>query len=132
MPRHVLVVIDDLFFVARVRETARHLGVTLEETTLADALSRIARRRPDLAIIDLHGPGDPFAVVAAAKATAELKDVEWLGFYSHVDEDTRRKALVAGVDHVLPRSAFTRRLAELLQGVEKTLLPHLLGIGEQA
>ena len=61
-------------------------------------------------------PGDPCAVVAAAKATAELKDVEWLGFYSHVDEDTRRKAIVAGVDHVLPRSAFTRRLAELLQG----------------
>jgi CheY-like chemotaxis protein len=116
MPRHVLVVIDDLFFVARVRETARHLGVTLEESTLVDAIPCMTRRRPDLAIVDLHGAGDPFALVAAAKATAELEDVEWLGFYSHVDTDTREKALAAGVDHVLPRSAFTRRLAELLQG----------------
>ena len=116
MPRHVLTVIGDLFFVARVRETAKHLGVTLDEATPANLVERMTARRPDLVIVDLHGPGDPLNAVISTKATPALAAIEWVGFYSHVDAETREAALSAGVDQVLPRSAFTRRLAELLQG----------------
>lgn len=115
MPRHVLVVVEDLFFVARIRETANHLGVTLDEATPDNALERMAARRPDLAIVDLHHRGDAVALVSACKASGACADVVWVGFYSHVDGETRARATAAGVDHVLPRSAFTRRLAELLE-----------------
>ena len=36
------------------------------------------------------------------------------GFYSHVDGETRRRALAAGVDEAMPRSAFVTKLPELL------------------
>jgi NADH:ubiquinone oxidoreductase subunit 6 (subunit J) len=39
-----------------------------------------------------------------------------VGFYPHVDRALREAALAAGVDQVLPRSAFTVRLAALLAG----------------
>jgi hypothetical protein len=39
-----------------------------------------------------------------------------VGFYPHVDQETRRAAEAAGVDDVLPRSTFTARLAELIAG----------------
>jgi hypothetical protein len=39
-----------------------------------------------------------------------------VGFYSHVDTATRDAALAAGVETVLPRSAFVARLPELLRG----------------
>jgi hypothetical protein len=38
------------------------------------------------------------------------------GFFSHVDHATRDAALAAGVDEVLPRSAFVSRLPALLAG----------------
>lgn len=116
MARHVLVLIPDLFFAARVRETAQQLNATLEEATPGDALQRMAARRPDLVIVDLQAPGEPIGVAAEAKATTGLAGVQWVGFYSHVDSETREKAIIAGVDHVLPRSAFTRRLPEFLRG----------------
>jgi hypothetical protein len=40
-----------------------------------------------------------------------------LGFYSHVDVDTRRRALDAGVDMVVPRSRMARELPELVAGL---------------
>lgn len=38
-----------------------------------------------------------------------------LGFYSHVDVETRRAALDAGVDVVVPRSRMARELPELVE-----------------
>jgi len=39
-----------------------------------------------------------------------------VGFYSHVEAATRDAAHAAGIDLVLPRSAFAARLADLLRG----------------
>ena len=40
-----------------------------------------------------------------------------LGFYSHVDVETRRAAEAAGVDLVVPRSRMARELPELVEGL---------------
>ncbi len=40
-----------------------------------------------------------------------------LGFYSHVDVETRRRAEDAGFDLVVPRSRMARELPELAAGL---------------
>jgi len=39
-----------------------------------------------------------------------------VGFFSHVQTELQRRAEEAGFDHVLTRSAFTKRLPEILSG----------------
>ena len=112
----MLVVVSDLFFLARIRATASALGVAIEEATVASAHERCAAAPPALLILDLHAAGDPLAQVRRLKAEAGTRRVPVVGFYSHVDNATRAAALEAGVDRVLPRSAFTAKLAEILGG----------------
>jgi len=52
---------------------------------------------------------DPAAVAAAGPPC--------LGFYSHVDVETRRRAEAAGFDLVVPRSRMARELPDLLAGL---------------
>jgi hypothetical protein len=40
-----------------------------------------------------------------------------LGYYSHVDVETRRTAEAAGVDLVVPRSKLVRELPQLVEGL---------------
>jgi hypothetical protein len=40
-----------------------------------------------------------------------------LGFYSHVDQETRRAAEAAGYDLVVPRSRMNREAARLVEGL---------------
>ena len=114
--RRVLSVVPDLFFAARIAETAKTLGVTLDSAGLAEAIARARAASPDLVILDLHAFGDPLAIVRAFKADAALRAIPIVGFYSHVDAALRATAIDAGIDHVLPRSAFTARLAGILGG----------------
>jgi hypothetical protein len=43
--------------------------------------------------------------------------VSVLGYYSHVDKDTREAAEAAGVDLVVPRSRMAREGAALVEGL---------------
>lgn len=43
------------------------------------------------------------------------EDVPSLGFYSHVEQDTRRAAEAAGYDLVVPRSRMNREAAALVE-----------------
>jgi len=113
-PRRVVVLVADLFFSARIRATAGSLGVALEEADAVSALETCRARPPGLVIMDLHAGGDPLAVARSLKAEPETRAIPIVGFYSHVDRALRQAALEAGMDHVLPRSAFTAKLPELL------------------
>ena len=116
MSRTVLVVVPDLFFGTRIATTAQHLGVAIEQAELSRALEQCRARRPDLVILDLHAFGDPLALARSLKSDATTRDIPLVGFYSHVDQALREAALAAGVDQVLPRSAFTAKLPEILSG----------------
>jgi len=111
----VIAVIPDLLFATRVGETARGAGIELVQASLAELATRIAGRRPDRVVVDLTTP-DAAATIAALRATPGLADLPIVGFYPHVDDALRRSALAAGATHVLPRSAFTTRLAAVLAG----------------
>jgi CheY-like chemotaxis protein len=114
MSRHVVSAVTDLFFSTRIGAVAKQVGVTLAECPPALLHARCREHPPDLVVIDLHGPGDPLAIVRALKADPATRAIEVLGFYSHVDGALRKAALEAGADRVLPRSTFTARLPALL------------------
>ncbi len=115
LSRRVAAVVPDLFFATRIGATAEACGVTLRMLAPANALAALADAPPDLLVLDLSDPAT-LALAAAVRADPRTRDVPMTGFYPHVDEATRAAAVAAGVDPVLPRSAFTRRLPELLAG----------------
>jgi DNA-binding NarL/FixJ family response regulator len=119
MPVHVL--LDDLFFRTRIEATASAAGVRVVVSgTVADLLERM-RESWGAVLVDLGGgmPGDGpegGSAIAAIQALKRLPDpprvVAW---GSHVDAKGFEAARAAGADRVLPRSAFTRRLPEILR-----------------
>jgi DNA-binding NarL/FixJ family response regulator len=114
----ILALLDDLMFTSKIRSAAAQLGVTVTFERSSDAaLASMRAHRPALVIFDLNNPRtNPIATQTAMKADEALASVRTVGFVSHVDTATIEAARTAGVGEVLPRSAFTQRLPELLSG----------------
>ncbi|HEX8190134.1 MAG TPA: hypothetical protein VF586_17385, partial [Pyrinomonadaceae bacterium] len=102
----------------KIRGTAEHLNVTVDFARTEEGLFDYAKAEtPSLIILDLHETRfDPFALAARLKSDERLRAVPVVAFFSHVETELRRQALDAGVEHVLPRSVFTRRLGDILSG----------------
>ena len=117
--RCVIAVVDDLFFASKIRGTAEQLGVPVSFPRRADAVMEVALRdQPKLIICDLHSQKiDPIELAKQLKADDRLRSIPLLGFFSHVQTEFQRQAEQAGFDRVLPRSAFTKHLADILTGV---------------
>ncbi|HYO62276.1 MAG TPA: hypothetical protein VER08_01325 [Pyrinomonadaceae bacterium] len=120
MNGRVIAAVDDLFFASKIRGTAEQAGVSVEFPRGADALAASAGGKdvPGLFVFDLHAArfGDLYALAARLKQDERLRGVPLVGFFSHVHTELQRRALDAGFDRVLPRSAFTKRLPEILRG----------------
>jgi CheY-like chemotaxis protein len=122
-----IVLIDDLFFQAKLFETAKLTGITLETASTGEQLLKAAAANPEaLVIVDLNarqgalnaveqlckgngegiisnGPGNPRRVIA---------------FLSHVQTELAERARAAGCQDVMPRSKFTQNLAAILRGAK--------------
>ena len=114
----ILVAVDDMFFAARIRSTAEALGrQILLVKTAADLLKQAESISPALIILDLNSERlDPIKSIEQLKSRPELKGLPIIGFLSHVQTNLKKSAEEAGCDYVMPRSAFTQRLPELLAG----------------
>jgi CheY-like chemotaxis protein len=114
----VIVAVDDLFFAARIRTTAEHLGIEVIFPRSLEAFNESARETgSSLVIVDLHLQRyDPFLIAGSLKNDDGLRHAPLVGFFSHVQTELQRRAEAAGFDHILPRSAFTKRLPDILQG----------------
>jgi len=127
--RSVLAVVSDLFFATKIAATAEAAGVPLETLDPAAALDRFgatpsaarasesAFEIPALVLLDLAAGEPALAVARALRGSAAGARITIAGFFPHVDVATREAAIAAGVDPVLPRSAFVARLPALLAGV---------------
>lgn len=117
MTSHIIAVLDDLFFASKIRATAQELGVEVRFARSADAALEAARAaRPTLLIVDLHAMRfEPFELARRLKADEKLGEIQVIGFFSHVQTALQRQALESGYDRVLPRSAFSRQLHEILR-----------------
>jgi len=114
----VLAVVDDLMFRSKIKAAARQLGVDVAFVRSSDAaLAEMQTNSPALVILDLNNPrSNPLGIVAGMKDDPALASIPTVAFVSHVQTDLIDAAHAAGVDHVLPRSAFTARLTEILTG----------------
>lgn len=98
----VVALVSDLMLASRVEGALRAAGHEVEVRAEPDADSVAA----DLIVADLEAI-DAAAVAALGPPT--------LGFYAHVDVETRRRAERAGFDLVVPRSRMARELPQLAE-----------------
>ena len=112
----VLALVDDLMFGSKIRTAAKQLSVPVTFARSREAaLTELRSHRPSVVILDLNGTRmDPLGMMAEMKADASLAGIRTIGFVSHVQTDLIDAARRAGVDEVMPRSAFTTQLAEIL------------------
>jgi CheY-like chemotaxis protein len=113
-----IVLIDDLFFQAKLVETAKLTGVTLETAATADQLLKAAKANPEaLVIVDLNArQGALDAVEQLCKGPDNPRRV--IAFLSHVQTELAERARAAGCQDVMPRSKFTQNLAAILRGAK--------------
>ena len=110
--------VDDLFFMAKIQETARKLNVKVEfiktEKDLLDRIKQNGDEKPSLIIFDMNNANaKPLTLIPKLKT--KLKKTSIIGFLSHVQGDLKQKAHEVGCDMVLPRSAFSQNLPQLLR-----------------
>jgi hypothetical protein len=119
-PTKIFFFIEDLFFLAKIQEAARKLGVKVEFVKGdKDVLARITDSpepdRPALLVFDLNNAAaKPLTVIPKLRAKLK-KSVSIIGFLSHLQGDLKMKATEAGCDTVMPRSAFSQSLPNLLR-----------------
>ena len=111
----VLAVVKDLFFVARIRETARLAGVLLSFTRTPEDLARgLAEAPVALVLVDLTITGlDYPALFDAVDAVAPRPPI--LGYTTHVLAGTT-KPLHGRCDRVVTKETLTAELGDILQG----------------
>jgi CheY-like chemotaxis protein len=116
MGKSVIVVVDDIFFASKIRAVAEHLDVRVRFARSTDEALEAARAdRPFLIIADLHAQKcDPFGLAERLKMEETLRAVPLIGFFSHVQTELRQRAEQAGYDRIMPRSAFSKNLPEIL------------------
>lgn len=99
----VVAVATDLMLGSKVEATLSAAG---HEVSLAPSLAEAPLDEAELIVADLEAE-NPEALVGLGMPV--------LGYYSHVDVETRAAAEAAGVDLVVPRSRMARELPELAE-----------------
>jgi DNA-binding NarL/FixJ family response regulator len=113
----VAILVDDMFFTSKINGAAAECGRQIERVKSREQLEGLASNPPALVIIDLNSDRlDPLETIAFFKSSKELSAVPIVSFVSHVQTDLIRAAQAAGCDYVLPRSAFTQMLLEIVSG----------------
>jgi DNA-binding response OmpR family regulator len=107
----------DLLFGSKVEGGLKVAGHTVNRFDTEEKV-RVAASFHDVLVVDLTAEGlDGPALVRSMREHGELDAVPTLGFYSHVDVETRRRAEDAGFSRVVPRSRMAREMAALVQGL---------------
>jgi len=113
----VAILVDDMYFTAKINAAAAESGHKIERIKTRELLEGLAADPPSLIIIDLNSDRlDPVATIGFLKSSSELSAIPIVSFVSHVQTDLIRAAQAAGCDYVLPRSAFSQMLPEIVSG----------------
>jgi CheY-like chemotaxis protein len=117
-PTRIFAFVDDLFFVAKIQEVSRKLNVKVEfvktDKEIAEKTENVDEK-PSLIIVDLNSNGiKPLPVITKMRSKYK-KATSIVGFVSHVQGDLKVKAVEAGCDVVMPRSAFSQNLVSILR-----------------
>ncbi|HSZ16700.1 MAG TPA: hypothetical protein VK764_06340 [Terracidiphilus sp.] len=119
-PTRIFCFIEDLFFQAKIQETARKLGIKVEfvkgdKEAVARLIDVPEGAKPTLVVFDLNNlNAKPLSLIPKFK-TKFKKATSIIGFLNHLQGDLKAKAVEAGCDTVMPRSAFSQSLPNLLR-----------------
>ncbi len=130
-PVRVLLVEDDLFFAARILSVLRKMGCEVERATyLEDALEKTRNRDPDVVILSFASKRlGGIESIRMLKSQAGARRI--LSYLSHVKiPEVRDAVLAAGADRIVPNSAITMRLPDILGRVLRGE-PVLAGEGDE-
>jgi hypothetical protein len=121
-PTKIFFFIEDLFFLAKIQETSRKLGVKVafvknDKDAIAQLTSAKEKEedRPGLIVFDLNNANaKPLTLIPKLKSKLK-RGTSIIGFLSQVQGDLKAKAVEAGCDTVMPRAAFSQNLPNLLR-----------------
>jgi len=113
MPDRVIAAVKDLFFVARIRETARLAGTPLVFARSPEELATALSGETSLVLMDLTTPGWDYAAMFGALEGRQPR-VPVLGFTTHVLA-AQTKPLHGRCDRVVTRETLTQELGSILQ-----------------
>lgn len=124
-PTHIYFFIEDLFFTAKIQEVAKQQGVKVafmkpDKDVVAHLAELHDHEHPSLIVFDLNNAAaKPLTLIPKLKNKLK-KGTSILGFLSHLQGDLKQKAVEAGCHTVMPRSAFSQNLPNLLRryGIE--------------
>jgi CheY-like chemotaxis protein len=120
----VAILVDDMFFAAKINGAAAESGRQIERVKSSEQLEGLVANPPSLVIIDLNSDRlDPLETIEFFKSREELRAVPIVSFVSHVQTELIRAAQAAGCDYVLPRSAFTQMLPQIVAGNLASIQP---------
>jgi CheY-like chemotaxis protein len=117
-PTRIFAFVDDLFFVAKIQEVSRKLNVKVEFVKTDKEITEKtegAEEKPSLIIVDLNSNSIKALPVITKMRSKYKKATSIVGFVSHVQGDLKVKAVEAGCDVVMPRSAFSQNLVSILR-----------------
>ncbi len=111
----VAVLCQDLLFGSKLVAAMEAVGHEVDRLTSVNA-AREAASRGEVMLVDLTDAElDGTGLVEYMRESGELGDVATLGFYAHVDQETRARAKKAGFDLVVPRSRMARESTALVE-----------------
>jgi len=114
---NIAVLVDDMFFAAKINNTASACGRAINRIKSQEQLAELVANAPALIIVDLNSSRlDPIEAIRYLKTNADLARIPIVAFVSHVQTDLIRSAQASSCDYVLPRSAFTQFLGEIVAG----------------
>ncbi|MDE1163455.1 MAG: response regulator [Acidobacteriaceae bacterium] len=117
---HIYFFIEELFFIAKIQESAKKLGVKIsflknEKESIEQLTSGAEENKPALIVFDLNNANaKPLTTIPKLK-TKLKRGTSIVGFLSHLQGDLKAKAMEAGCDVVMPRAAFSQNLPNLLR-----------------
>lgn len=107
----VIAAIPDVFFRAKVLETAKTLAVKLDVARDADELlQQIRTEKPRLVLLDLQA-----AAMQPLDTLVALEGIPVIGYLAHEQVELRDKALAAGCGEVLTKGQFSASLPSILR-----------------
>jgi len=113
MSIRVVAVVKDLFFVARIRETARMVGTALVFARTPEELTTSLAEAPDLVILDLTTDGWSYETFFAALGSVTPRPPV-LGFTTHALAKATQP-LHSRCTRVVTKDTLTQELPELLR-----------------
>lgn len=119
-PTRIFCFIEDMFFLAKIHETARKLGVKVEfvkgdKETVAKLTGLPEDERPKLLVFDLNNlNAKPMTLIPKLKAKFK-KATSIVGFVNRLQGELKAKAVEVGCDTVMPRAAFSQSLPGMLR-----------------